>query len=787
MSGPWEDFQPKAAPAPAAAPPAAPAATDAPWQDYSAPAPAPTLPKERPAARGPEELQSGVLDMLNSRAPLSDIRDYVRRSGGSIPEDMQQWLDKNYEKYTAPGTPKQHWTVRAKRQADPVTLLGSEALGSGWAGLRSGALRGYDDEWAALWGAIGSKLNHPNDVNFGDAYDILLKQQRAYKDRAYNQNMLAYGAGYVPGMVMGPSYFRGPAASTAGRVGQAAGTGAIEGALVGSGNAEGGLADRASGAGWGGTIGSLAGVASYPLGLLANSVIGRMVDRVGSSRFGRNSLNSGLDALARRAPQSGEDMAARAAEFSDAGIPPRPLDVVDESGKGVIRDAASKTTPAREELAQHANDVYLNTQNKVAEQARKNISSNPTTARQLADKIQAERDNLGPEFRAAASDPVPLTPAITDVLRTREGMAALRAAEGLMKPGEREQIRGLMAAIRKADKMGTPEEQARKLFPGFDNLSPDAQQQMIKQLDIKDPFADVKFNVDIADKFARAIGYSPTRAPGLARVAGDLAKTVRDAARTASKGYDKALTESADLARVGEAAGGTGRYQNTDFMATPADQYGKAASEASRTGQPVDGTYPSEYSAMRDRARDQVVEQATSGSGNRAMGVARQMSRGEGQAERNRALLGEDQANKFESGMRAVVKREENTRYVDPRTGSQTAGRMGDATDEGLNFVADAATSGKWGAVRGLARWLRGNNIRNVDAERLVRDAIDPARTQDAIDYLVKRGVKVERARSVIRSITATVAGRTSGAMVGTEKRPEPPNSVRMLLKEPQR
>jgi hypothetical protein len=196
-------------------------------------------------------------------------------------------------------------------------------------------------------------------------------------------------------------------------------------------------------------------------------------------------------------------------------------------------------------------------------------------------------------------------------------------------------------------------------------------------------------------------------------------------------------------------------------------------------------TNPSEADAIRIRARDAVVDRATSGSGAQAMSTARQLSRGTAQQQRNRALLGEEGAARLERGMENEVRRVVNTQYIDPRTGSQTAGRQEDsAVGEFLAMGADVASSGKTGLIRAARSWLRDAGIKNVDAERLVRDAIseDPARVRQAIDYLARRGVSRERAGSMMRWISSTAAGRAMGGTFGSE-RPRPiPNSVRATV-----
>jgi hypothetical protein len=790
-----------------------------------------------------------------------------------------------------------------------------------------------------------------------------------------------------------------------GKVGGVAAIGGIEGAVSGAGNAEGGASNRLLDA----AVGGGAGAALAPLMLPAANIAGGLVDsgiNLGRRALGReNALNTGLEALVRRAPQNTDTMNARLAEMDAANVPARLVDIVDESGRGVIRSAGSKMTPAREELARAADDVYINAQNRIAQQARDNISDSPLTSREIANDIEQQRSNLGPEFRAVGGSPVQLDEEALTALSTPEARRVLNQIGRYMTASERGQVTELVSALKRAERVGSPEDQARRLVKGYDMMSPAAKQKIMQELEkqgmIENPLDNLTMTVDVADKFARIIRENAKDSPALLRVAEDYADTLRGAARSQYPQYDEALKKSAALARVGEAATGTGRFEKTDFLRDFPDDFVQALRRAATEGptrapqftpkerseylrlfqeggnfemgvdsftplekkildelnnvpkQPISygfsggnpgiaeklnyalreglplgpetqrmydaiieefqltppteaemllkryigtlgdspisvdlnprsfssttsdsGSYipdiaamnvdiggaghqmdirvpegnrvlrlnpskqwddesevllppgaftetsgrvqldpdsypdipaylmsrqsydfqdavpprptnPSEADAIRIRARDAVVDRATSGSGAQAMSTARQLSRGTAQQQRNRALLGEEGAARLERGMENEVRRVVNTQYIDPRTGSQTAGRQEDsAVGEFLAMGADVASSGKTGLIRAARSWLRDAGIKNVDAERLVRDAIseDPARIRQAIDYLARRGVSRERAGSMMRWISSTAAGRAMGGTFGSE-RPRPiPNSVRATV-----
>lgn len=794
MSGPWEDFQPAPVEAPAVGP----------WQDFAAPveeeeglsatvtATDPVVVPLNPDANA-DELRAGLTEMVGRRAPFKEIDDYMAASGFTFDPETRRWFETAYT--DAPPDSFINDIAEWDIQAPPPEVSTGRAL---WRGVQDAALRGWDDEVGALGGAAGNALGtalglNQSDMDFWEIYDVIRNQEQANKDAAFEQHPIAYGAGFVPGMFLGPSYARvmgGPGASGLRRVGGVAGVGAIEGGISGAGNAEGGLGDRLASGATGAGLGAALAPATMPIADVASAVGSRALEFLPGRG---NNLNTGLDALVTRAPQNAEEMAGRALAMREAGVDPRLLDVVDESGRGVIRAAGMKMTPAREDFARQADSVYLDMQDRVADQARRNITTEPRTARQIANQIAQEQQAMGPRFDAVRGEVIPVTEDMLNVFRTREGQAALLAAEGLMLPGERDAIRGLMRAVRNVEKLGSAEEQAAKLFPGFERLGPEAKRQVLAQLDIKDPLDGLTMTVDIADKFARAIGFSPSRAPGLQRVAENLASTVRNAARTASPGYNQVLEEFAAAARVGDAAAGTGRFEGTDFLGARPEQYTEAVALSSpdagaivdqATGLPT----MSETDALRIRARDEIVDAATRGGGQHAPAVARQFARGSAQQKRDAALLGGRQARELEAGMEAELARLDNTRFVDPRIGSKTAPSAADeAAAAGLDAITTAATGGKWGLVRMTSQWLKSAGIRGVDAERIVRDAMDPARTNDAIAHLVQRGVAKDRARSLVRTIAATSTGRAVGGAVGTEEKPRPPSSVRAIMREGQK
>jgi hypothetical protein len=484
-------------------------------------------------------------------------------------------------------------------------------------------------------------------------------------------------------------------------------------------------------------------------------------------------------------------MRQRSQDFNDAGVPPRLVDVVDESGHGVIRDASGKMTPGRQAVTEHADQVYTDTQSRIANQARIHISDRPGTASGVADAVKADREvAVGDAMTPIRGDRVPITPDIANVLATREGQAALRTAEGLMTDhGDRALARQLLSAARKAAKgPADPEDAFRAEVKGWDELPQPVKDAYKAQrpdlLEQVDPFKDVHLTVDMADKFARAMKGRGSSNPGLERVATQFSNAVRGEARAGSSQYDKAMTDYADSSKVMNAAAGDGPHKGVNFMSdatTPED----FAASVNNAGKNVpDGAPISEAEAIRMRSRDEVVSAATGSAGQNAPRTARQLARGGTQRAKNAALLGPEGAQKLEASMGKEVKRYDNTRYIDPRTGSQTAGREHDAIVDGAaDAMINAKSGGTWAVVKTAGQWLRRGGIRNVDAERLSRQAVssDPAELEKAINYLEQKGMKRERARQFMSNFTSALSGAATN---NDRNKPQPPqNSVDAVVR----
>lgn len=756
-----------------------------PWDDYAvADAPAQAAPAA-PAMPGalPEEVEEPVGEMIVPPAAAAPVAGEPWTEFSTPEEDgIVGGVTDTGEGYAE------------EQEPEPPR----EAVGAGsaaWSGLKSGALMGFDDELQAGAGAVGNVIGSTLGLNnstasLAEIYAKLVAEARGQKDNAYEDSPIAYGAGYVPGALMSAflTRGRGPASGTLmGKLGQGAMEGMRQGAITGAGNAGSGVEDTLAGAVEGGAWGAPLGALAVPVGMAVGNVAGR----VGRAVRPTSSAENGLDALALRAPQSADDITRMRGEvdrFEQAGVPARLVDVVDERGRGVIRDAAGKMDGGRDVVSRHADDVYSSMQDRVAQQARDVIDPNPQTSRQLERQIRGDaklggEDDagvlMGQQMEPLRGRVIQVDDDMKAVLGTREGQAALRAAEGLMtEPADRAAARKLMAAAKEHAK-GPVDVDAllRKEVPGWDDMPDVIKQAYLKErpdlAEVGDAFAETPLTLDLADKFARAMRGRAAKTPGLERVARDFSNTVRQSARNQVPEYDEALTTYAASQRVADAAEGTAgtRYENSGFMSAPADTYREVVGGAAATP-PVEGGV-SEVQALARRARDEIADTARSKGGQNAPGVARTIARGSAQQERSTALLGPERAGRLQQGMEAEVNRLDNTRFIDSRVGSQSTPRAMDAIVDGFGeAVANAATGGKWGVIRTAGKWLKQGGIKGVDAERLARDSIseDPARVRAAIDYLEQKGMKRERAERFVGFYGSALAGRAGGAAVDDEQ-----------------
>lgn len=385
----------------------------------------------------------------------------------------------------------------------------------------------------------------------------------------------------------------------------------------------------------------------------------------------------------RRAAAPIADMRARAAEFRANGIPPAFVDVVDESGRGVIRDAASRQTPARTLAADTARQRALDLPDRMSIQARRIMSPDPRKPAEIA-------EDLG-RARASQAD------------------AQFGAVRGRTIGGTPQQFESplVQAAIREAARRER-DPAVRQALTNFDPAN---------------------VTVGQADRISRVLNGQAAAAArsgdnDLAATFSLLADDIRTPARNAVPEYGQALDNYAANSRLMGAAekGEDFLRRNTDEFVAELDQLGPAGNPLAR--------------ATARRA----IERAAGENPSSAPGIARRLADAPEQQARNRALLGAD-APRLQDAMRLEAQRVEYGNYISPNTGSQTFGR---AQDSLLSQGADAAQSIRQGGMisfvvsKGVEAIKRAG-FSDADAQRLVEAALDPNQLDDIIRFLEAR------------------------------------------------
>jgi hypothetical protein len=386
-------------------------------------------------------------------------------------------------------------------------------------------------------------------------------------------------------------------------------------------------------------------------------------------------------------------MRARAGEMRAAGVQPTMADVVDDSGRGMIRAAANRPTPARQAANDFSRNRTMNMPDRMSTQARRTVSADPRTPDQIRTEMAAQRrTNADAAFGAVRGDSVQLAPEGVEALRTDYGRAAIREA------ARRERDPTTRAALNR--------------------LAEDA---------LDNPSTPV--TVGMADRVSRVLlGQAQEAARrgdnDLSTTLGGLGRSVRGPTAGASPGYADALEGYGADTRLQEAAG-----VGEDLMRRNTDEFVDAAGRLSPEERPL---------ALAAARR--AVERAAGENPSSAPGVARRLADAPEQQARNAALMG-PQANHFQNAMREEARAVENAQAVAPRTGSSTF--LNAADDGNLRQAAGAVGDllrGRFGALglRVYDAW-RTRGMNDAQIEELVRTAIDPAQTDAAINAIAAR------------------------------------------------
>lgn len=446
------------------------------------------------------------------------------------------------------------------------------------------------------------------------------------------------------------------------------------------------------------------------------------------ARIGGNLMGAGVaslrpanvfgneEAIARVATRSRQDpsaMRARAAEYQAAGINPTLVDVMDDSGRGIVRAAANRPTPGRQVANDFAEGRVLNLPSRMSGQARAAMSRDPRTPDAIRAAETARRTGRANQaFGAVRNEPLPMAPETVQALRTDYGRSAIAEA------AKRERDPEVRAAL------------LRLADDALDNPS-------------------TPITVGMADRISRVLlsGAEKARRDGdndLATTLGNLGRSVREPARQASPGYGAALEGFAQDTQLIEAAGVGENLltRNTDeFVAQAANLDPRARALAAAAGR-------------------RAIERRAGENPSTAIGVARQIAIAPEQQARTRALIGPERAQRLETGMAMEARAVRNAQDVQPRAGSSTYLNLeNDQTlQQAGGVLQDVMSLNLRGlAARGVDAWRR-RGLSDDQIEELIRTAIDPNQTDAAIEAIA-RAIGPEGARPLIELRNAALVG----------------------------
>lgn len=428
--------------------------------------------------------------------------------------------------------------------------------------------------------------------------------------------------------------------------------------------------------------------------------------------------------------QDANAMNQRAAEYRASGIEPTLVDVVDDSGRGAVRAAASRMTPARQRATEFTDARALDLPSRMGGQARRVMSQDPRTPDQIRTATAAQRrTNANANFGAVRGDTIPLAEETVAALRTDYGRRAIQEA------ASRERDPEVRAALN------------RLHGDAFDNPG------------------GTEITIGMADRVSRVLnGQAQAAARSgdneLAGLLGDLAEGIRNPARQASPGYQSALEGYAADSRLQEAAG-TGE----SLLTRNTDEFVEQAAGLS-----------DEERALAQAAARRAIERKAGENVGSAPGVARQIANAPEQQARNAALLGPERATQLQDGMRLEERLVRNANDIAPRVGSQTQVRGQDAANMAAAAVRTGGqvARGDWIGVG--VDWLRSRGMNDAQAEGLVNLATDPAQLDAALRLIAQR-YGPDQAQQFLQLRQAALLGAAGGTIGARRSDTEAPTA----------
>lgn len=439
---------------------------------------------------------------------------------------------------------------------------------------------------------------------------------------------------------------------------------------------------------------------------------------------------TGPGVVGSRARQDPTAMRDRAARYRASNVEPTLVDVVDDAGRGIIKAAASRASGGRQVANDFADARALNMPDRVGQQARRNMSRDPRNPGEIREQLTRQRSaNADRAFGAVRGDVVDLGEDALTTFRVPEVADAVMAASRLERDPA---TRGALVRLAQWAQSGSAPGQAPPITVGM------------------------------ADRISRVLlgKARETQNPDMRATMTQFGEMIRSPTRQASGGYATALEGYAADSRL---AGAVDVGEN--FMQRNTDEFVRGAAPL-----------PPRERALALAAGRRTVERAVGENPASAPGVARRLAEAPEQQARNAALMGPQRAGRFQEGLRMEGDALQNAQQVAPGRGSPSHLNISDEAR-----LEGAVSLGRQVASQGFTRaalsqgmdWLRSRGISDDQAEAIVRMAIDPQQTDQAIALIAQRLGEGE-ARQFLQWRNAALIAAASGTM-GARTAPEDP------------
>lgn len=531
------------------------------------------------------------------------------------------------------------------------------------------------------------------------------------------------------------------------RAAQNAGIGAAFSGTYAAGEAEGDVGDRLQAGGNALAIGAGAGVVAPYIpgavgraGRVVDDALGnapsRMADAVGgfagrqAGRVGNalgvpgsqdlvnRSTGNALQPLANRVadrlgPERVNALAPRAATFSENAVVPTMIDAGDDGFRGMVKAAASRNTPARQQARDFADGRAEALPTRLSMQARRVVSSDNRLVDDIVGELETARaQQARTTYAEPYAQPVQIDPETAQALSGAPGRAALTraraAAEAFNDTAAMQEIDALAAGQAQSVSAATLDRIRQAMSGRAEKLA--------------------------QNPATRAVGAGVAQRAGMVDSALDNVEGLapaRDAYRQASR--------QIEATQMG------GRFLN----ANPDDFQGA-----------MQGLSPEQLQPVRSAiARNIEISARSPGA---APGVARRLYSDPELGNMGRAAMGDDM-DRLASGARAEYSAVRNASEINPRSGPPTSLNDQDAG----NLMGDLGTVMRRplsGPLQVVANRFLSRGFNDGEAQQLVEMAIDPARTDEMIALMSQRMSRRE-ARNLARAtryqvLTSAQAGQ---------------------------